>query len=96
MKNKQTAVQKLATIIEDRIGISTMANQNESAIVGYQMALVGIKLDIQELLKIESQQLEHCAMHFAAYAHTCLLLHKPMDGENEFEKYYFETYGKDN
>jgi hypothetical protein len=95
MIKKQTAVQKLATIIEDRIGISTMANQNEAAIVGYQMALVGIKLDIQELLKIEQQQLEHCAMHFTNYANTCILLHKQMDGENEFEQYYFENYAKD-
>lgn len=54
------------------------------------------KKEIEVAKQMEIQQLEHCAMHFANYANTCLLLHKPMDGEKEFEKYHFENYGKNN
>jgi hypothetical protein len=57
MENKQTAIQKLAIIIEDRIGVSTMADQSKEGIIGYQMALVGIKLELKHLLELEREQI---------------------------------------
>lgn len=49
---------------------------------------------IKQAKAIEAKQLESCAIYFMNYTHDCLAYHKPMDGEKEFEQYYFETYGQ--
>jgi hypothetical protein len=59
MENKQTVMQKLAIEVEDMIGLSTMADQNKPATVGYQMALVAIKSRLKELLVEEAEQIKN-------------------------------------
>lgn len=87
MENKQTAIQTLAIIIEDRIGVSTMADQNKEAIIGYQMALVGIKLELKKLLEIEKEKIRE------AYYKG---VRDEWEGAGrDFEDYYNETYGKE-
>lgn len=87
MQNKQTAVQKLAIMIEDRIGVSTMTDQNEEAIIGYQMALVGIKLELKHLFELEKEQIRE------AYYRG---VRDEWEGAGrDFEDYYNEKYAND-
>lgn len=87
MQNKQTAVQKLAIMIEDRIGVSTMADQNKEAIIGYQMALVGIKLELKHLFELEKEQIRE------AYYRG---VRDEWEGAGrDFEDYYNEKYAND-
>lgn len=83
MENKLTAIQALAIMIEDRIGVSTMADQSKEAIIGYQMALVGIKLELKKLLELEKEQIEN------AYRFPNTLVNMTS------EDYYNKTYGKE-
>jgi hypothetical protein len=86
MENK-TAIQKLAVMIEDRIGVSTMADQSKEGIIGYQMALVGIKLELKQLLEIEVEKIRE------AYYRG---VRDEWEGAGkDFEDYYKETYGKE-
>jgi hypothetical protein len=85
MENK-TAIQKLAVMIEDRIGVSTMADQSKEAIIGYQMALVGIKLEIKQLLELEKEQIKDAYSNgVVRHLHSKTILS---------EEYYNETYEK--
>lgn len=87
MQNKQTAVQKLAIMIEDRIGVSTMTDQNKEAIIGYQMALVGIKLELKHLFELEKKQIRE------AYYRG---VRDEWEGAGrDFEDYYNEKYAND-
>ena len=87
MQNKQTAVQKLAIMIEDRIGVSTMTDQNKEAIIGYQMALVGIKLELKHLFELEKEQIRE------AYYRG---VRDEWEGAGrDFEDYYNEKYAND-
>lgn len=101
MGNKLTAIQTLEIMIEDRIGVSTMADQSQEAIVGYQMALVGIKLELKNLLELEKNQLKDaCGEGFMwsveGWNGEMITYYK--DGEETLEsykeEYYNETYGK--
>jgi len=83
MENK-TAIQKLAVMIEDRIGVSTMADQSKEGIVGYQMALVGIKLELKHLLELEKEQIKNAYRDYHDLGHIYGL---------DTEEYYNETYG---
>lgn len=87
MENKLTAIQTLAIMIEDRIGVSTMADQSKEAIIGYQMALVGIKLELKKLLELEKNQLKDT--YLAGWDALA-------NGKHQYsEDYYNETYGKE-
>jgi hypothetical protein len=88
MENK-TAIQKLAAMIEDRIGVSTMADQSKEGIVGYQMALVGIKLELKHLLELEKEQIIKANDDGALMAYA-LPFNAPF---KKGEEYYNETYG---
>lgn len=85
MENK-TAIQKLALIIEDRIGVSTMADQSKEGIIGYQMALVGIKLELKKLLELEKEQIKKAYKDCHDLGHIYGL---------DTEEYYKETYAND-
>lgn len=92
MENKLTAIQTLAIMIEDRIGVSTMADQSKEAIIGYQMALVGIKLELKKLLELEKEQM----IKFALHLHNVDMSKTGTDIlTDEAEQYYNETYGKE-
>ena len=86
MENKLTAIQALAIMIEDRIGVSTMADQNKEAIIGYQMALVGIKLELKKLLELEREQIEDAYNY--GYLDYQILAH------DDAVQYYDVNYGK--
>lgn len=99
MRNK-TAIQKLAVMIEDRIGVSTMADQSKEGIIGYQMALVGIKLELKHLLESEKEQIKDAwidGFKSSSEGWNGEMLPHYEDGEQRIsehkEEYYEETYG---
>lgn len=88
-KNKQTAIQKLAEIVDSMIAKSLMAPQDKETTVGYQVAAVEIKKYIGGLLLMEQKQIED------AYDSGCTGEVFELNCNESAEQYYKSRYGKE-
>ena len=82
-QRKQTAVEKLAEILDSMIAKSLMAPQDKETTVGYQAAVVEVKKYIGGLLLMEKEQIRD------AYRFPNTFVNQSS------EDYYNETYGKE-
>jgi hypothetical protein len=86
MENKQTAVEKLAEILDSMIAKSLMAPQDKETTVGYQAAVVEVKKYIGGLLLMEKEQIKNAYKDCHDLGHIYGL---------DTEEYYNEKYAND-